>query len=115
MPGYLPAQLTLAEAQLGRDPQAAYRLLRDVTAKHPENPLGFTLLSEAAGRSGRTGQGHLARAEYLQLTGRIDRGIRQLDIARDAAERENNPQLEARIKSRREAFLEYREALEEFS
>jgi predicted Zn-dependent protease len=115
MPGYLPAQLTLAEAQLGRDPQAAYRLLRDVTAKHPENPLGFTLLSEAAGRSGRTGQGHLARAEYLQLTGRIDHGIRQLDIARDAAERENNPQLEARIKSRREAFLEYREALEEFS
>ncbi|SHM32667.1 M48 family metalloprotease [Vreelandella subglaciescola] len=115
MPGYLPAQLILAEAQLGSDPQAAYRLLREVTARHPENPLGFDLLAEAAGRSGHTGEGHLARAEYLQLTGRVDSSIRQLDIARDAAERDYNPQLEARIDARREAFLEYREALEEFS
>jgi predicted Zn-dependent protease len=114
MPDYLPAQLILAEAQLQRDPNAAYNILRDVTAQHPENPQGFNLLSEAAGRSGRNGLGHLARAEYLQLTGRMDSGIRQLDIAEDAAERENDQRTLARIEQRREDFMDYREALEEF-
>jgi len=114
MPNYLPAQLVLAEAQLQRDPDAAYDVLRDVTSQHPENPQGFNLLSEAAGRSGRNGWGHLARAEYLQLTGRMDRGIRQLDIAEDAAERENDQQALARIEQRRKDFMDYREALEQF-
>lgn len=114
MPNYLPAQLVLAEAQLQRDPQAAYELLRDITAQHPETPQGFNLLAEAAGRSGYDGWGHLARAEHLQLTGRIDRGIRQLSIAKDAAQQENDQQALARIEQRREAFIEYREALEKF-
>ena len=89
-------------------------MLRDVTAQHPENPQGFNLLTEAAGRSGRNGWGHLARAEYLQLTGRMDSGIRQLDIAEDAAERENDQRALARIERRREDFMDYRETLEEF-
>ncbi|RUR35010.1 M48 family peptidase [Vreelandella andesensis] len=114
MPNYLPVQLVLAEAQLQRNPQAAYELLRDMTAQHPENPQGFNLLAEAAGRSGYNGWGHLARAEHLQLTGRIDRGIRQLSIAKDAAQQENDQQALARIEQRREAFIEYREALEKF-
>lgn len=114
MPNYLPAQLSLAEAQLQRDPQAAYTLLRDITSRNPENPQGFNLLAEAAGRSGFNGWGHLARAEYLQLTGRVDSGIRQLTIARDAAQREDDTLALARIEQRREAFLEYREALEKF-
>ena len=114
MPNYLPAQLTLAEAQLQRDPEAAYELLRDITTQHPESPQGFNLLAEAAGRSGFNGWGHLARAEHLQLTGRVDRGIRQLSIAKDAAQQENDTQALARIEQRREAFLEYREALEKF-
>ncbi|MFP3341682.1 M48 family metalloprotease [Vreelandella aquamarina] len=114
MPNYLPAQLTLAEAQLQRDPAAAYDLLRDITTQHPESPQGFNLLAEAAGRSGFNGWGHLARAEHLQLTGRVDRGIRQLSIAKDAAQQENDTQALARIEQRREAFLEYREALEKF-
>ncbi len=114
MPNYLPAQLTLAEAQLQRDPEAAYELLRDITPQHPESPQGFNLLAEAAGRSGFNGWGHLARAEHLQLTGRVDRGIRQLSIAKDAAQQENDTQALARIEQRREAFLEYREALEKF-
>jgi hypothetical protein len=50
----------------------------------------------------------------LQLTGRIDRGIRQLSIAKDAAQQENDQQALARIEQRREAFIEYREALEKF-
>lgn len=115
MPNYLPAQLILAEAQLQRDPQSAYTLLRDITAQYPDNPQGFNLLAEAAGRSGHTSWGHLARAEHLQLTGRVDRGIRQLSIARDAAEREYDPQMLARIEQRREAFIDYREALEDFN
>lgn len=114
MPNYLPAQLVLAEAQLQRDPNAAYDVLRDVTAQHPENPQGFNLLAEAAGRSGRNGWGHLARAEYLQLTGRMDSGIRQLDIAEDAAERENDQRALGRIERRRKDFMDYRDALEEF-
>lgn len=114
MPNYLPAQLVLAEAQLQRDPQAAYTLLRDITARHPENPQGFNLLAEAAGRSGYNGWGHLARAEHLQLTGRVDSGIRQLSIARDAAQRENDERALARIEQRREDFIKYRETLEEF-
>ena len=114
MPGYLPAQLTLAEAQLQRDPAAAYALLNDITSRHPENPQGFNLLAEAAGRSGRNSWGHLARAEHLQLTGRVDQGIRQLSLARDAAERDNDQQGLARIEQRREAFIEYREALRDF-
>ncbi|NDL71065.1 M48 family metalloprotease [Vreelandella alkaliphila] len=114
MPNYLPAQLVLAEAQLQRDPRAAFELLRDITTQHPDNPQGFNLLAEAAGRSGFNGWGHLARAEHLQLTGRIDRGIRQLGIAKNAAQQENDQQALARIEQRREAFIEYREALEKF-
>nr|WP_295714711.1 M48 family metalloprotease [uncultured Halomonas sp.] len=115
MPNYLPAQLILAEAQLQRDPPAAYNGLRDMADQHPDNPQVFNLLAEAAGRSGHNGWGHLARAEHLQLTGRIDSGIRQLSIARDAAERDNDQPLLARIEQRREAFITYREALEEFN
>lgn len=115
MPNYLPAQLILAEAQLQRDPPAAYNGLRDMADQHPDNPQVFNLLAEAAGRSGHNGWGHLARAEHLQLTGRIDSGIRQLSIARDAAKRDNDQPLLARIEQRREAFITYREALEEFN
>nr|WP_290696731.1 M48 family metalloprotease [Halomonas sp. UBA3074] len=115
MPNYLPAQLILAEAQLQRDPPAAYNGLRDMADQHPDNPQVFNLLAEAAGRSGHNGWGHLARAEHLQLTGRVDSGIRQLSIARDAAERDNDQPLLARIEQRREAFITYREALEEFN
>ncbi len=114
MPGYLPAQLILAEAQLQRDPDAAYTLLNDITARYPEDPQGFNLLAEAAGRSGRSSWGHIARAEHLQLTGRVDQGIRQLSLARDAAERENDQQALLRIDQRREAFIEYRKALDDF-
>lgn len=113
-PNYLPAQFVLAEAQLHRDPASAFNLLRDITSQHPENPQGHNLLAEAAGRSGQNGWGHLARAEHLQLTGRVDRGIQQLSIAKDAALQENDQQLVARIEQRRDAFLEYRETLEKF-
>ncbi|MFI0472357.1 M48 family metalloprotease [Halomonas sp. HMF6819] len=115
MPNYLPAQLILAEAQLQRDPQAAFDLLRRVTERYPENPQGFNLLTTAAGRSGHNGWGHLAQAEYLQLTGRVDRGIQQLGIAKNVAQQEGDSPLVALIDQRREAFLDYREALSSFN
>ena len=114
IPNYLPARLIIAEAELQHDPEAAFTLLRDITANHPDMPYGFNLLADAAGRSGHNGWGHLARAEYLQLTGRIDRGIQQLAIARDAAEEEGDRNVLARIEQRREAFIGYREALDKF-
>ncbi|MFO7909351.1 MAG: M48 family metalloprotease [Halomonas sp.] len=114
IPNYLPAQLIMAEAQLQRDPQAAFAQLRDITTQHPETPYAFDLLADAAGRSGHNGWGHLARAEYLQLTGRVDRGIQQLDIARDTAEQQGDDNLLGRIAQRREAFMDYREALDKF-
>ncbi|MFG6665949.1 M48 family metalloprotease [Halomonas sp. HNIBRBA4712] len=115
MPSYLPAQMILAEAQLQRDPRAAFDLLRRITDRYPENPQAFNLLATAAGRSGYNGWGHLAQAEYLQLTGRVDRGIQQLAIAKSAAQQENDTALTALIDQRREAFLDYRDALSTFN
>ncbi len=114
MPDYVPASLLLGEALLQRDPDAAYRQLSELAARRPEAPQVFNLLAEAAGRSGRPAWGHLARAEHLQLTGHIDRAIRQLEVAKDVAEAEHDENAAGRIAQRREAFIEYREAMEEF-
>ena len=114
MPGHLPATLTLGEALLQRDPDEAWRVLRELAERRHEDPQVFTLLAQAAGRSGREAWGHLARAEQLQLTGHISEGIRQLEVARQVAEREGNATATARIEQRREAFIGYRETLEKF-
>ncbi|RTR01134.1 M48 family metalloprotease [Halomonas nitroreducens] len=114
MPDYVPANLLLGEALLQRDADAAYRQLSELATRRPEDPRVFDLLAEAAGRSGRPAWGHLARAEHLQLTGHIDRAIRQLEVAKDVAEAERDDNAAGRIAQRREAFLEYREAMEEF-
>ncbi|MBB3190640.1 M48 family metalloprotease [Halomonas cerina] len=114
MPDHPPTRLLLGEALLQRDPDEAWRVLRSLADQRPEDPQVFTLLAEAAGRSGREAWGHLARAEQLQLTGRIDRAIRQLEVARRVAEREGDRTAQSRIAQRREAFLGYRETLEEF-
>lgn len=114
MPGYVPATRLLGEALLQRDPDEAWRVLEELADRRPEDPQVFTLLAEAAGRSGREALGHLARAEQLQLTGHIDDAIRQLGVARRVAEQEGNTRATNRIAQRREAFLRYREALEKF-
>lgn len=114
VPGHVPTTLTLAEAQLQRDPDAAWYLLRDLAKRRPEDHRVFALLTEAAGRSGREALGHLARAEHQQLTGHITDAIRQLGVARRVAEREGDAAATARIEQRYEAFLGYRETLEKF-
>ena len=114
MPGYMPATRIMGEALLQRDPNEAYRLLRDLAERRPEDPQVFTLLAEAAGRSNREAWGHLARAEHMQLTGSIDQAIRQLDVAKQVAERSGDGNAAARIAQRREDFVGYRETMEKF-
>ncbi len=114
MPGHLPATMVLGEALLQRNPDEAWRVLRELSERRSEDPQVFTLLAEAAGRSDREAWGHLARAEQLQLTGRISEAIRQLEVARRVAEQAADDSALARIKQRREAFIGYRETLEKF-
>jgi beta-barrel assembly-enhancing protease len=114
MPGDVPASRLLGEALLQHDADEAWRVLRELAERRPEDPQVFTLLAEAAGRSDREAWGHLARAERLQLTGHIDDGIRQLEVARRVAERDGDPRATARIEQRRDEFLAYRETMEEF-
>lgn len=114
MPGQLPATLILGEALLQRDPNEAYRILRGLAERRPEDASIFTLLAEAAGRSGREAWGHLARAEQMQLTGDIQRAIRQLGVARQVAKQSGDSNAAARIERRREDFIGYRETMEKF-
>src|SRR5690554_6235903 len=114
MPGHMPATRILGEALLQRDPNEAYRILRELAERRPEDPQIFTLLAQAAGRSGREAWGHLARAEQMQLTGDIQRAIRQLDVARQVAEQSGDSNAAARIEQRREGFIGYRETMEQF-
>ncbi|MDW5377577.1 M48 family metalloprotease [Halomonas sp. HP20-15] len=113
-PNYLPAQLVRARALLQRDPGEAFAVLRDLSRQAPENPHVYDLLAEAAGRSGHKTWGLLARAEELQLTGHIDRAIKQLDIAEDNAKREGDFGMASRLKERRKDYLDYRQALQQF-
>jgi len=115
MPDYAPASQLLGEALLQRDPDAAYHVLRELSEARPEDPQAFALLAEAAGRSNREAWGHVARAEHLQLSGRIDRAIRQLDVAEEVARRDGNTAAVRRIEQRRDDFIGYRETLETFS
>ncbi|WP_027967708.1 M48 family metalloprotease [Halomonas halocynthiae] len=114
MPGYQPTQLMLGEALLQTNPNDAYFILNELADQRPEDPQVFALLAEAAGRSEREAWGHLARAEHQQLTGHIDRAIQQLDVAQEIAKRHNDLTASNRIKQRREAFIGYRETMEEF-
>lgn len=114
MPGYEPTRLMLGEALLQTNPDEAYGILNELASQRPEDPQVFALLAEAAGRSGREAWGHLARAEQQQLTGHIDRAIRQLDVAKDVAERQDDLNAANRIEQRRKAFIGYRETMEEF-
>lgn len=114
IPGHLPATMVLGEALLQRDADGAWRLLRELAERRQEDPQVFALLAQAAGRSGREAWGHLARAEQLQLNGRISESIRQLEVARQVAEREGDTGAAARIEQRRKAFIGYRETLEKF-
>ncbi len=99
---------------LQRAPGEAFDVLRDLSRQAPENPRVYDLLAEAAGRSGHKTWGLLARAEELQLTGHIDRAIKQLDIAEDNAKREGDFGMASRLQQRRKEYLDYRQALQQF-
>lgn len=113
-PGYFPAQWVEAEALLQMQPGQAFDVLRGMSEQYPEDPNVFGLLAEAAGRSGRETWGQLARAEQLQLEGQIDTAIRQLDSASESAKRSGDYAMASRIAQRRQDFLDYREAMQNF-
>ncbi|WP_251977671.1 M48 family metalloprotease [Salinicola avicenniae] len=113
-PNYFPAQWIEAEALLQTAPAQAFDVLRDMSSQYPEDPNVFGLLAEAAGRSGHEDWGQLARAEQLQLEGRIDTAIRRLDAAKEAAETSGDYAMASRIEQRRQDFLGYRETMRNF-
>lgn len=113
-PGYYPAQWVQAEALLQTQPAQAFDVLRDMSEQYPEDPNVFGLLAEAAGRSGRDAWGQLARAERLQLEGRIDTAIRQLDSAEQVAKESGDYAMASRIEQRRKDFIGYRETMQNF-
>lgn len=113
-PDYLPAQLVRARVLLQRAPDEAFAALRELSRQQPENPRVYDLLAEAAGRSGHKTWGLLARAETLQLTGHVERAIKQLDIAEDNAKREDDFGMASRLQERRKEYLGYRDALQQF-
>lgn len=113
-PSYFPAQMVRAEVLLQEAPAEAFEALRDMSQSETENPRVFALLAEAAGRSGHETWGHLARAEHLQLTGRIDRAIEQLEVAEEVAEKAGDFTMASRIQQRHEEYLDYRETLRQF-
>lgn len=113
-PSYFPARMLRAEILLQRSPDQAFDALRELSQRYPENPQVFALLAEAAGRSGHETWGHLARAEHLQLTGRIDRAIKQLEVAEDVAKQGDDFAMASRIQQRRKEYMDYRETLRQF-
>ncbi|MHB0775926.1 M48 family metalloprotease [Halomonas sp. WWR20] len=113
-PHYYPAQRIRAEALLQSAPAQAFDVLRGMSEQYPEDPQVFALLAEAAGRSDHEAWGHLARGEQLQLTGRIERAIRQLEVAEKVAKQEGDFAMASRVQKRREDYLGYREALRQF-
>ncbi|WP_276204947.1 M48 family metalloprotease [Kushneria phosphatilytica] len=113
-PDYFPARMIAAEAQLALDPEQAFTRLRDIARDHDEDPDVWNLLAEAAGRSGHDAWGHLALAEQLQLTGHIDSGLDQLDIAEKLSRQTDDYALTSRIRERRKAFHGYQQAIDKF-
>jgi len=113
-PSYYPAQWVQAEALLQTQPAQAFDVLRDMSEQYPEDPNVFGLLAEAAGRSGSDAWGQLARAEQLQLEGRIDTAIRQLDSAEQVAKESGDYAMASRIEQRRKDFIGYRETMQNF-
>ena len=114
VPGNTPARLIEGEALLNLAPSRAYPVLEKLSQQRPEDPDVWNLLAEAAGRSGHSAEGHLALAEQLQLTGRIDKGMKQLEIAKSEATRAGDYTLASSIQARRDAFIRYRSALDDF-
>ena len=113
-PSYYPAQWVQAEALVQTSPAQAFDVLRAMSEQYPEDPNVFGLLAEAAGRTGRDAWGQLARAEQLQLEGRIDTAIRQIDSAEKVARQSGDYAMASRIEQRRKDFLGYRDTMQNF-
>jgi predicted Zn-dependent protease len=81
-PGSWPLRQVYAEALLANDePAAALRTLEGFVGLRPGIPQIYTLMSDAAGKAGRTAETLRWRAEALYHQGDLEPAIRQLELA----------------------------------
>lgn len=82
MPGNYAATVMLAFSLIkdGR-PRDAEALLQPLLLKRPQDAALWRLSADAWGESGQLAEAHLARGEYLFLSGQEDKGMAQLQYA----------------------------------
>lgn len=99
LPGNYAINVLHARSLLhSNQPQAAQQLLQQQLRQRPADPLLWKLLARAFGDNDQKGHAHLARGEYLFLTGHGKKGLEQLHYALTAS-KQNFP-LHSRITAR---------------
>lgn len=94
--------MNLAAAyQQGKQFGKAATLLDHYTRRHPEDSLGWKMLTESYGRMGKVAQSFISRAEYLALAANYERAIDELHSAANLSQ---DPQEKMRIDARIEQF-----------
>lgn len=82
MPGNYAVSVMLAYSLIReQQPLEAEALLTPLLQKRPHDAALWRLAADAWGNSGQLAEAHLARGEYLFLSGREDKGIEQLQFA----------------------------------
>ncbi len=99
MPGNYAATVMLAFSLIRKEqPEQAEKLLEPLLLERPQDVALWRLAADAWGESGQMAQAHLARGEYLFLSGQEDKGMEQLRYALDRS-KDSFP-LHSRIKAR---------------
>lgn len=99
MPGNYTVSVFLAQALLqDKRPQAAADILEQQLKRRPDDPALWFLAADAYGEQQKLAMAHLARGEYLFLTGRDQKAKDQLNYA--LAKSTDRFALHARIKAR---------------
>lgn len=99
MPGNYAVTVMLAYSLIReQQPLEAEQLLTPLLQKRPHDAALWRLAADAWGNSGQLAEAHLARGEYLFLSGREDKGIEQLQFA--LKESKDSFPLHSRIRAR---------------
>lgn len=99
MPGNYAATVMLAFSLIRNDqPAQAEKLLEPLLRKRPQDAALWRLAADAWGESGQLAEAHLARGEYLFLSGQEDKGMEQLQYGLDRS-KDSFP-LHSRIRAR---------------
>jgi len=104
-PSYYPLAVNYARALLqGNLAREAEPIIRTSIKQHPDDPVLYELLSQAAGIAGKVVEAHQARAEYYYLIGDPGAAIEQLRLASRHAG--NNFYLQSSVEARIQAIKE---------